>query len=323
MDKTSLEVNYVGSHQIHLGRNRNINQVPQANQLGVWNFFNADCTDPAIVCTDPNTVRPYLGFDRINVNERAATSRYNSLQVLFNRQMSRGLAFQAAYTYSRSIATTSNRDSEARDKPVQDAFHPEREKAVAIQDIPHSLVLNYIWELPFFSRSTGFRKAVFGGWQVNGITTFRSGRPVDVCLPNDNAGLGDDPTVLCEHPDITGNPILGKSQRTISHFFNTGAFTTPAPGTFGNGGRNPVRGSGINNWDLSIFKVTDIPWFGRHSGVNAAESAKIEFRAEMFNVWNHTQFGDPGGTLGDSDFGQITSVGVHPREIQFGLRLEF
>jgi len=323
MHNTSLEVNYVGSHQIHLGRNRNINQVPAADQPGVAVFVNG-CPDPSQPCPapiDPTTVRPFLGFDFINVNERAATSRYNSLQVFFNRQMSHGLAFQAAYTYSRSIATTANRDSEARDLPMQDAFHPEREKAVAIQDIPHSLVLNYVWQLPFFDKTTGFRKALLKGWQVNGISTFRSGRPVNVCLQNDNAGLGD--SGICERPDITGNPILSKSSRTLDEWFNVGAFSVPAQGTFGNGGRNPVRGSGINNWDLSIFKVTDIPWFGRHSGWNAAESAKIEFRAEMFNVWNHTQYGDPGGTMGDSDFGKITGLGINPREIQFGLRLEF
>lgn len=321
MPRTSLEVNYVGSRQIHLGRNRNINQVPANRQLEVWNFFNADCSDPTITCTDPNTVRPFLGFDFINVNERAATSRYNSLQVLFNRQMSHGLSFQAAYTYSRNIATTSNKDSEGRFLPMQDAFHPEREKAVADQDIPHSLVINYVWQLPFFDKSTGYRKALLKGWQVNGISVFRSGRPLNICLQNDNAGLGD--SGICERPDITGNPVLSKSKRTLSQWFNTASFSEPAPGTFGNGGRNPVRGSGINNWDLSIFKVTDIPWFGRHSGWNAGESAKIEFRAEMFNVWNHTQYGDPGTTLGDASFGQITGLGINPREIQFGLRLEF
>jgi outer membrane receptor protein involved in Fe transport len=326
MPRTSLEVNYVGARQIHLGRNRNINQVPATFQPAIANFVNNGCTpDPApttaSTCVDPNTVRPFLGYDFINVNERAATSRYNSLQVFFNRQMSHGLAFQASYTYSRNIATTANRDSEARDLPMQDAFHPEREKAVAIQDIPHSLVFNYVWQLPFARRSNGILKVLAAGWQINGISTFRSGRPVNICLQNDNAGLGD--SGICERPDITGNPILDKSKRSLTQWFNTSAFSVPALGTFGNGGRNPVRGSGINNWDLSIFKVTDFPWFGRHSGWNTAETAKLEFRAEMFNVWNHPQFSDPGSTLGDADFGQITGLGINPREVQFGLRIEF
>jgi outer membrane receptor protein involved in Fe transport len=326
MPRTSLEVNYVGSRQIHLGRNRNINQVPATFQPAIANFVNNGCTpdpDPttASTCVDPNTVRPFLGYDFINVNERQATSRYNSLQVFFNRQLSHGLAFQASYTYSRNIATTANRDSEARDLPMQDAFHPEREKAVAIQDIPHSLVFNYVWQLPFARKSNGILKVLAAGWQINGISTFRSGRPVNVCLQNDNAGLGD--SGICERPDITGDPVLDKSKRTLSQWFNTSAFSVPTLGTFGNGGRNPVRGSGINNWDLSVFKVTDFPWFGRHSGWNTAETAKLEFRAEMFNVWNHPQFSDPGSTLGDADFGQITGLGINPREVQFGLRIEF
>ena len=326
MPRTSLEVNYVGSRQIHLGWNRNINQVPAGYQPAVANFVNNGCTPdlvptPASTCVDPNTVRPFLGYDFINVNERAATSRYNSLQVFFNRQMSHGLAFQASYTYSRNIATTSNKDSEARFLPVQDAFHPERDKAVADQDIPHSLVLNYVWELPFARKSSGIVKVLAAGWQINGISTFRSGRPLNICLQNDLAGLGD--SGICERPDIIGNPILDKSKRTLNEWFNTSAFAEPTLGTFGNGGRNPVRGSGINNWDLSVFKVTEFPWFGRHSGWNTAENAKLEFRAEMFNAWNHPQFGDPGTTLGDADFGKITGLGINPREIQFGLRIEF
>jgi outer membrane receptor protein involved in Fe transport len=326
MPQTSVEVNYVGSRQIHLGWNRNINQVPAVYQPAVANFVNNGCTPDllpttASTCVDPNTVRPYLGYDFINVNERAGTSRYNALQVFFNRQMSHGLGFQASYTYSRNIATTSNKDSEGRFLPMQDAFHPEREKAVADQDIPQSLVFNYVWQLPFFNKTNGYKKVLLDGWQVNGITTFRSGRPLNICLQNENAGLGD--FGICERPDIVANPILDKSKRTLGQWFNTAAFAQPTLGTFGNGGRNPVRGSGINNWDLSIFKVTQIPWFGRHSGWYAAENAKIEFRAEMFNVWNHPQFGDPGTTLGDANFGQITGLGINPREIQFGLRVEF
>jgi outer membrane receptor protein involved in Fe transport len=323
MHNSSLEVNYVGGHAIHLGRNVNINQVSAVDQPGVGVFVNGcpPFPQPCPAAINPDMVRPFLGYGLINVNQRAAATRYNSLQVFFNEQMRHGLAFQAAYTYSRNIGTTPNQDSEARNKPVQDAFHPEREKTVTDQDIPQSLVLNYIWDLPFFHKTTGFRKVLLAGWQVNGIATFRSGRPVDICLQNDNAGLGD--TGICQRPDIVGNPILDRSKRTSAEWFNIAAFQSPVQGAFGNGGRNPVRGPGINNWDMSFSKSTDIPWFGRHSGWAAAESAKIEFRGAMFNVFNHTSFGNPGPTVGDSSFGQITGTNIGPREIQFGLRLEF
>lgn len=328
MPDSSIEVNYVGSRQIHLGRNVNINQVPLSAQPGVANFLiNVDpntgtpCTDITLPCINPDTVRPFLGYSIINVNQRSAVSRYNSLQVFVNHQMGHGLAFQGAYTYSRNIGTSGNQDSEGRARPVQDSYHPDLEKSVTDQDIPHSLVMNFVWELPFFQKSTGFRKVLLGDWQMNGIATFRSGRPVDVCLNQDNAGLGD--SAICERPNITGNPVLSDSKRTLGRYFNVDAFSVPTLGTFGNGGKNPIRGPGINTWDMSFFKSLVIPWFGRHDGWAARESAKIEFRAEMFNIFNHTQFGNPHATLGNGNFGTIDSTSIGPREVQFGLRLEF
>ena len=124
-------------------------------------------------------------------------------------------------------------------------------------DIPHSLVMNYVWELPFYKNAEGLKKARSGRLAGERDYDFPFGRPVNICLPNDNAGLGDGD--VCERPDIIANPILDRSKRTINEYFNVDAFATPALGTFGNGGRNPVRGAGINNWDLSIFKVTSIP----------------------------------------------------------------
>ena len=96
-----MEINYVGSHQIHQGRNRDINQIAPQYQPEVY--------DGSL---NPDVVRPYLGYSQIYVNERAATTRYNSLQFYLNRRLSQGLQFQAAYTYSRLISNTINRDSE-------------------------------------------------------------------------------------------------------------------------------------------------------------------------------------------------------------------
>ena len=327
---TILEVNYVGSHQIHIGRNRNINQIPAQFQSGVYDaIFNGGPLVPA-------TVRPYLGYSIINVNERAGTSRYNSLQVFLNRRLQGGLQFQAAYTFSRSITNAVNQDSEGRASPVQDAYHPNLEKALAPQDITHSLVFNYIWQIPAFKNSKGFKKGVLGGWELNGITMFRSGSPMTVCLDNDYAGLADGG--VCERPDLVASPILPKSQRTLGQFFNTSAFVAPVPGTFGNAGRNLIRGPGINNWDFSIFKNMEIPWLGQHKGWAVGETANVQFRAEFFNLWNHTQFSGvetgfvfptdengnllPGQPAANSSFGKVTSA-RSPRQIQLGIRLSF
>jgi len=317
---TTLEINYVGSHQIHQGRNRDINQVPPEYQPAVYEGT-----------INPDLVRPYLGFNHIYVNERAGVSRYNSLQVYINRRMRQGFQFQAAYTYSHSISNTNNRDSEGRDSPVQDAYHPELDRAWSPQDQPHALVFNYIWQIPFLKNSSGFKKALLGGWELAGIASFRSGLPTPVCLDHDVDGtLGEH----CQRPNLVGTVILPKSQRTLSRYFNTDAFVLQEPGAFGNAARNLVRGPGVNNWDFSIFKNFEFPWFGRRSGLAAGESATLQFRAEFFNGWNHTQFSDLDTTfipLADvagspadpgTSFGTVTGARL-PREIQLGLRLIF
>ena len=185
----TLEVDYVGNHGIHLGINRNINQVPAADQLAVANNSN-NINNCVSDCVNPDTVRPYVGYSIINLNSRLGTSRYNSLQVFFNKRMSYGFDFQAAYTWSKNTSDTINMDTEASTLPIQNANNIASEKALANQDQPQSLVFNYIWALPFFKNSSALKRNAFGGWQIVGITTFRSGLPATICLDRDIAGTG-------------------------------------------------------------------------------------------------------------------------------------
>jgi outer membrane receptor protein involved in Fe transport len=322
--QTTLEVDYVGSHAIHLGQNRDINQIPAQYQSGVF--------DGSIGL--PDSVRPYLGFSVINMNERVGVSSYNSLQVFVNHRMQRGVQFQLAYTYSRNISNTINQDTEARNSPVQDAYHPQLDRGLTNQDTPHSLVFNYIWDLPFYKNQTGWQGRMLGGWEVVGISTFRSGTPFTACEDQDIAGISDGN--ICERPNLVGKAILPKGQRTLSQYFNTAAFVLQAPGTFGNAARNNLRNPGIINSDFSVFKNTKIPWFGKKAG---SEGANLQFRVEFFNVFNHTQFngvdntfvvqtdadGNPiVGSTSDptSSFGAVNSNRA-PREIQLALKLIF
>jgi outer membrane receptor protein involved in Fe transport len=321
---TTLDVAYVGSHAIHIGRNQNINQVPDEDRLAVAEgLVNAD------------TVRPFIGYSIINMNERAGSASYNSLQIFFNQRVAHGVQFQAAYTFSKNLSDTINQDTEASTGPIQNAFDPRAERALTNQDQTHSFVANFIWQMPFFEHSeNAYLKNALGGWQIVGITTFRSGLPNNICMDADIAGTGDAPGVYeCQRPDQIGNPNLSRGNRTIGQYFNTAAFVEPALGTFGDATRNVVRGPGINNWDLSVFKNFNVPWFGRHSGWLADENAVLQFRAEMFNAWNHTQFnginvgfetgggaGQPSGS--DAGFGSVTGA-RDPREVQFGLKLTF
>ena len=312
-----LEVNYVGSHQIHQGRNRDINQVASSALLGAYQGT-----------LNPDLYRPYLGYSDIFVNGRDATTRYNSLQVFANRRFTSGIEFQVAYTWSRLISSTLNQDTEARNRPVQNTYDLAAEKALGTQDQPQTLTLNYIYELPFFKKSTNpFARQALGGWELVGIYTARSGLPQTVCLDHDVVGLSDGGTI-CERPDVIAAPNIDRSKQTIQQYFNINAFVLQAPGTFGNSARNNVRGPGINNWDFSLFKDFGLPRFAGGSG----ESPKLQFRAEFFNFLNHTQFSsintnfvptqDVAGATSPSPFGSVTGVRA-PREIQLALKLIF
>jgi len=235
-----------------------------------------------------------------------------------------------AYTWSRLISGTTNRDTEARDQPAQNAYNLRAEKALGTQDQPQTLTLNYIYELPFFIKSPNrFAREALGGWQLVEIYTARSGLPQNICIDHDVVGLNDG-GIICQRPDVIAAPNLDSGKRSIFQYLNTAAFVLQAPGTFGNSARNNVRGPGINNWDFSVFKDFTLPRFTGGSG----EGPKLQFRAEFFNFLNHTQFSsintdfvptqDVAGSPASpsSPFGSVTGV-CAPREIQLALKLVF
>ncbi len=155
------------------------------------------------------------------------------------------------------------------------------------------------------------------------------------CLDRDIAGTGTGGGLYeCQRADLVANPTFSHGSRSPSGWFNVNAFVVPQLSTFGNSQKNNVRLPGINNWDLSLVKNFEVPWFGRHRGWLADEKANLQFRAEFFNAWNRTQFNGvdttlvasngPGSTSADigQGFGQVNSARP-PREIQFGLKLTF
>ena len=298
-EKTIIEMDYVGGHEIHIGRNLDINQVP------AW-------AQPLVVAGQaPSLFRPYRGYESIILNQRGGTARYNSLQVFLKHQMSHGLQFQTAYTWSHSFGDASNEQNGAAAQPIQDAYHPEHDRGWTNVDQPQSLVINYIWDLPFFKARHGAAGQVLSGWQLAGIYSLASGTPTSPCLIGDNAGIGS--FSGCERPNVVGS-VPGPG--TLEEFFNTSAFTKPAPGTFGDSRVNAIRQPGVNNWDFSVYKSFHTPWFG---GSWAGGESALQFRAEFFNFLNHTQFSGLDRTFGDPAFGQVVSARA-PREIQFGLK---
>jgi len=144
---------------------------------------------------------------------------------------------------------------------------------------------------------------LIGGWQMNGITAFQSGRPYNVGVTGPNIGLAN-------RPDMAPGASIG-GPKTVAQWFNTAAFQMPAFGRYGNAGRDLVRGPGINKWDFSMFKNFRIK-----------EDVNVQFRWESFNLFNNANFEGVSLALGAANFGQVTSA-RDPRTMQFGMKVEF
>ena len=165
--------------------------------------------------------------------------------------------------------------------------------------------INYIWEVPWFAEQRGTVGKILGGWEVSGITLFQSGPTWEPAVAYSKSGLAT-------RPDLIGSV---EGPKTVDQWFNADAFSQPAPGLFGNAGRNIIRGPGVNKWDVSLFKNSRIPWFG-------SEEANLQFRAEFFNVPNHPNFGELDVRAGSANLGAVTSA-RDPRILQFGLKIDF
>jgi hypothetical protein len=270
----------------------------------------------------PSIVRgPYFGFAQIFEAEDSMSSAYNSLQVKLDKQLSHGLTFGAAYTYSKSIDGASDFfGSGANGTTIfpQNNYDTAAEKGLSDFDIRHRFVFNYIYSIPSAKNLwQAVPERLGGGWQVSGIITAQTGQPFSVLTGADQSstGLGDD------RADVSGDPNAGP--HTVAKFFNTSAFTLNAPLTFGNSGRNIVTGPGFTGVDFALMKNTVI-----------TERVNMQFRAEFFNIFNHPNFALPNNVLTSPSFGALfqtpdvaqNNVGLGsggPRLIQFGLKFLF
>lgn len=285
---TTLDVAYVGSSAANLSRTLNLNQL-QAGTLQKNPGVNA------------NALRPYPGYANINWYVTGSNSIYNSLQTQVRRQMRGGAMLNLSYTWSRAIT-----DASAYNESPMDSYNFKAERGLATFHRAHVAVISYIYPVPFFkTASNAFLRHALGGWQLSGVTTFNTGLPINIGINPDQAGIGQ----TGQRPNVVGDWKQGGGQRL--QWFNTAAFALPAPGTFGNLGRNVVIGPGTNNWDASLMK-----------NFNFRERFSVQFRAEFYNAPNHLSWWGVASTFGASNFGQITSA-TDPRTMQFGLRFGF
>lgn len=336
---TVATLSYVGSTGVHLARQVDLNQLPPAanNPYAPGEGFGGNECDPATsnpdaygvptTATTPNGVpipyhvnpatgipfgpavnvavalgcvgagadpfRPYPGYGTVTAIQNEASSNYNALQFALRRSAG-GLQLNFAYTYSHSIDDASDR----YDAALVNSYDPSAYRASSSYDQRHVLNFGYVWDLPFY-KQPGLTNKVLGGWEYSGITTFSTGSPFSVINNSDNAGVGNGVAGVT-YADLVGNPRAGVTQNFLSGygplFYNPSAYATPTALSFGDAGRNSLRNPDRINFDMALFK---------HFAIT--ERMGFEFRAEAFNVFNHTEWlpiaGDAGSAASSNGAG--------------------
>ena len=324
---------YVGSKGTHLGRKFDLNQVhdliganPYKPGEAIGPNDCANATTPSgvaitgdallhldIACgADPSPSRPFVGSSNITFLQYAASSSYNALQFSARRSIA-PLTLSVAYTYSHSIDDAS--DGGFGSTPsIIDSYNLASGRSSSDFDERHNLSISYVYDLPFF-RSPGLGNKVLGGWQYSGIMTTQTGTPFSVIYSgfSDNAGVSNGAGRT--YADIVGNPkssVPSSGPGSPPFLYNPAAYAAPQGLTFGNSARNSLRNPRTTNFDMALFKHFKF-----------TETAGFEFRAEAFNVFNHTQWNgvnndeaSPGNFLQPS--------GAHrARTLQLGAKLIF
>jgi hypothetical protein len=294
-----VEANYVGTKSTHLNALRNFNQ-------------------PII------GVVPYPGFGQIEYRDPLGNAVYHGLDFTVQRRFKAGLAFRAAYTWSKSIDNTAEHltvyGSNSFDQNSRD-FKSWR--GPSDYDVPQRLVFSYVYELPFGKgkqfASSGVLSYIVGGFQTTGALTLASGRPFTVFAAGNNSSI--DIGIQNALPNVIGTPVM---PQTVTCWFyasknpgcngitGTDAFSVPAPGVFGNAGRNIIRGPDTKVFDFALDRNFTI-----------TERFGLQFRWEVFNLSNTPQFALPNSNYSGGTPGVITALAGDPRIMQFALRLKF
>ncbi len=301
------EVNYVGTRSTH---------------LDVLSDFN----QPNIVGNVSTGVTPYTNFGYVEYTNSIGVGKYNGLEATLSRRFTNGLSMRLAYTYSRSLDNTpeeleSNSGAPPNGRDYAAWYGPSD------FDIPHRVALSYVYELPFGSGrrfvNSGLVSKIIGGFQTSGVYTYYSGHPFTVNEGGTLAAALDAFGQATAVPNVVGNPVtVGNPNCWFFVSANSActkldpsladAYQVTATGVVGNSGRNTLRGPHTNVFDFSL--VRDFP---------IKESLKLQFRWEVFNLFNAVLFGQPNNNVTSGAAGQITTLSGDPRVMQFALRLSF
>jgi hypothetical protein len=304
-----VDIGYYGNNAHHLLGVVDINEVQPG--VGVAQGLNPAKFTSTAGELPHNQFRPYLGYGSISGIENEFNSNYHSLQAQFQKRWGASSLFVFNYTWSHNLT---NNPSDRSNAP-QNVYDIAAEYGPSSLDRRQNLTASYVYDLPWYKTQGGVAGHILGGWEVSGLIYYYTGTPLTVTTSNtDPGGLGLlGASAASARPDMTGNPNQGAAH-TVASFFNTSVFT-PTPVTAdrpGNAGRGVLTGPSFQRWDVSLFKNTKL----------RGESMYLQFRAESFNVFNHTNFSAVGTNITLSTFGKVTSAN-DPRILQLGLKFYF
>jgi len=311
---TAFSLRYVGSHSYHQILSEDENEpVPTFLPNGTVDY-------PA----DAQNANPQLANSTSWVSQGVGS--YNALEVQVRRNLARGLQFRGNYTFSKNLDDGSAwNTSVSGNTPayVEFPLRPKWDWGPAATDVRHLASISATWELPIgaghrlLGDSSPFVRTAAGGWSLSTIIGAQSGFPFSPQLGYNPTGNGDtrNPVRPSWNPDFHGSLY----PRTSSQYFNPNAFLQPATGTFGNVSRDALTGPGLSELDISALKNTQL-----------SEHLQLQFRAESFNLLNHTNFLTPNPVVFSSaapgvspTAGVVTATSTTSRQIQFGAKLIF
>ena len=281
--------------------------IPRSSSLG----------DPTI--PRAQLLKPYPQYTTVSLyRNNVGTTIYHGFYTKLEQRFSGGLSYVVSYTRSKlvddasSVFDASILTGPVANFPVADSFNRRLERDYSTGDIPHVFVSSAVWDIPVGagrrSHAAGVLGAIVNDWTLTGVLTLQSGVPVAIAQTTNNnmfAGFGT------QRPNLIGDPTLPADERSVSRWFNTGAFAAAPQFAIGSSSRNPLRGPGYRNLDIALMRR-----------VQLAAGTSLELRGEVFNVTNTPAFGAPNTTVGAAAFGTITSAG-DPRVVQLGLKFIF
>jgi Carboxypeptidase regulatory-like domain len=243
----------------------------------------------------------YPGYGSLGTNYSIGKANWNALVVSARHSVGHGVFFTAAYTYSHGLSDAFSQ-SFFGGTGVQNSHNAMQDYGNSAINVPQVLSLSYIWNIPFLKDKKNWEGALLGGWKFAGITAIQSGISLQPQLSVSNQGLAT-------RPNASGAALT--YPKTPAEWFNTGAFSQPAYGEFGTAANGVITGPGLVTFDMALYK-----------DFRLGEHQTIEFRGELFNIFNHTNFSGVNTQFGASNFGQVTSA-LDPRIVEFALRYHF